>query len=46
MVVTTVGGQIPVVCDFSFADKYFETNAVTLTYFCDGAARQGFTRSL
>jgi pyruvate dehydrogenase E1 component alpha subunit len=25
----------------SFADKYFETNAVTLTYFGDGAARQG-----
>jgi pyruvate dehydrogenase E1 component alpha subunit len=23
----------------SFADKYFETNAVTLTYFGDGAAQ-------
>jgi TPP-dependent pyruvate/acetoin dehydrogenase alpha subunit len=30
---TTVGGQIPVVCDFSLCSKYFETNAVTLTYF-------------
>jgi pyruvate dehydrogenase E1 component alpha subunit len=25
----------------AFADKYFETGAVTLTYFGDGAARQG-----
>jgi pyruvate dehydrogenase E1 component alpha subunit len=34
-----VGGQI--LGRISFADKYFETNAVTLTYFGDGAARQG-----
>jgi pyruvate dehydrogenase E1 component alpha subunit len=34
-----VGGQIPG-SRISFADKYFETN-VTLTYFGDGAARQG-----
>jgi pyruvate dehydrogenase E1 component alpha subunit len=37
-----VGGQIPVGAGLAFADKYFETNAVTLTYFGDGAARQGF----
>jgi TPP-dependent pyruvate/acetoin dehydrogenase alpha subunit len=24
-----------------FADKYFETGGVTMTYFGDGAARQG-----
>jgi pyruvate dehydrogenase E1 component alpha subunit len=30
----------------AFADKYFETNAVTLTYFGDGAARQVLYRSL
>jgi pyruvate dehydrogenase E1 component alpha subunit len=36
-----VGGQIPVGAGLAFADKYFETNAVTLTYFGDGAARQG-----
>jgi TPP-dependent pyruvate/acetoin dehydrogenase alpha subunit len=41
MVVTVVGGQIPVGAGLAFADKYFETNAVTLTYFGDGAARQG-----
>jgi pyruvate dehydrogenase E1 component alpha subunit len=34
-------GQIPVGAGLAFADKYFETNAVTLTYFGDGAARQG-----
>jgi hypothetical protein len=34
----------PVGAGLAFADKYFETNAVTLTYF--GAARQGFARSL
>jgi pyruvate dehydrogenase E1 component alpha subunit len=28
-----VGGQIPVGAGLAFADKYFETNAVTLTYF-------------
>jgi TPP-dependent pyruvate/acetoin dehydrogenase alpha subunit len=42
--VTELGGQIPV-GGLAFADKYFETNA-TLTYFGDGAARQGFARSL
>jgi hypothetical protein len=26
-------GQIPVGAGLAFADKYFETNAVTLTYF-------------
>jgi TPP-dependent pyruvate/acetoin dehydrogenase alpha subunit len=36
-----VGGQISVGAGLAFADKYFETNAVTLTYFGDGAARQG-----
>jgi pyruvate dehydrogenase E1 component alpha subunit len=36
-----VGGQNPVGAGLAFADKYFETNAVTLTYFGDGAARQG-----
>jgi pyruvate dehydrogenase E1 component alpha subunit len=46
MVVTELGGQIPVGAGLAFADKYFETNAVTLTYFGDGAARQGFARSL
>jgi hypothetical protein len=25
----------------AFADKYFETGGVTMTYFGDGAARQG-----
>jgi len=36
-----VGGQIPLGAGIAFADKYFETDAVTLTYFGDGAARQG-----
>ncbi len=36
-----VGGQIPVGAGIAFADKYFETGGVTLTYFGDGAARQG-----
>jgi pyruvate dehydrogenase E1 component alpha subunit len=36
-----VGGQIPLGAGLAFADKYFERNAVTLTYFGDGAARQG-----
>jgi pyruvate dehydrogenase E1 component alpha subunit len=35
-----VGGQIPVGAGLAFADKYFETNAVTLTYFGDGAAHK------
>ena len=36
-----VGGQIPLGAGLAFADKYFETGGVTLTYFGDGAARQG-----
>jgi pyruvate dehydrogenase E1 component alpha subunit len=36
-----VGAQIPVGAGMAFADKYFETGGVTLTYFGDGAARQG-----
>ena len=36
-----VGGQIPVGAGLAFADKYFETGGVTMTYFGDGAARQG-----
>jgi pyruvate dehydrogenase E1 component alpha subunit len=36
-----VGAQIPVGAGIAFADKYFETGGVTLTYFGDGAARQG-----
>lgn len=36
-----VGGQIPLGAGLAFADKYFERDAVTLTYFGDGAARQG-----
>jgi pyruvate dehydrogenase E1 component alpha subunit len=35
-----VGGQIPLGAGLAFADKYFETGGVTLTYFGDGAARQ------
>jgi pyruvate dehydrogenase E1 component alpha subunit len=35
-----VGGQI-VGAGLAFADKYFETGGVTMTYFGDGAARQG-----
>jgi pyruvate dehydrogenase E1 component alpha subunit len=34
-----VGGQIPLGA-VSFADKYFETGGVTLTYFGDGAAHK------
>ena len=36
-----VGGQIPLGAGIAFADKYFDRKAVTLTYFGDGAARQG-----
>ena len=36
-----VGGQIPLGAGLAFADKYFERDAVTITYFGDGAARQG-----
>ena len=36
-----VGAQIPVGAGMAFADKYFETGGVTMTYFGDGAARQG-----
>ena len=36
-----VGAQIPVGAGIAFAEKYFETGGVTLTYFGDGAARQG-----
>lgn len=36
-----VGGQIPLGAGIAFADKYFKRNAVTLTFFGDGAARQG-----
>ncbi len=36
-----VGGQIPVGAGLAFADKYFNTGGVTMTYFGDGAARQG-----
>lgn len=36
-----VGGQIPLGAGLAFADKYFDRGAVTLTYFGDGAARQG-----
>ena len=36
-----VGAQIPVGAGMAFADKYFNTGGVTLTYFGDGAARQG-----
>ena len=36
-----VGGQIPLGAGIAFADKYFERKGVTLTYFGDGAARQG-----
>jgi pyruvate dehydrogenase E1 component alpha subunit len=36
-----VGAQIPVGAGMAFADQYFETGGVTLTYFGDGAARQG-----
>jgi len=36
-----VGGQIPLGAGLAFADKYFERDNVTLTFFGDGAARQG-----
>ncbi len=36
-----VGGQIPLGAGLAFADKYFNRKAVTLTFFGDGAARQG-----
>ncbi|UAB79878.1 pyruvate dehydrogenase (acetyl-transferring) E1 component subunit alpha [Marixanthomonas sp. SCSIO 43207] len=36
-----VGGQIPLGAGIAFADKYFERDAVTLTYMGDGAVRQG-----
>ncbi|MEN8137314.1 MAG: pyruvate dehydrogenase (acetyl-transferring) E1 component subunit alpha [Bacteroidota bacterium] len=36
-----VGGQIPLGAGLAFADKYFDRKAVTLTFFGDGAARQG-----
>lgn len=36
-----VGGQIPVGAGLAFADKYFDRDAVTLTFLGDGAARQG-----
>ncbi|BAV94333.1 pyruvate dehydrogenase E1 component alpha subunit [Ichthyobacterium seriolicida] len=36
-----VGGQIPLGAGLAFADKYFNREAVTLTYMGDGAVRQG-----
>ena len=36
-----VGGQIPLGAGIAFADKYFKRDGVTLTFFGDGAARQG-----
>lgn len=36
-----VGGQIPLGAGLAFADKYNDRKAVTITYFGDGAARQG-----
>lgn len=36
-----VGGQIPLGAGLAFADKYFERDAVTITYMGDGAVRQG-----
>jgi pyruvate dehydrogenase E1 component alpha subunit len=36
-----VGGQIPLGAGIAFADKYFGRDGVTMTYFGDGAARQG-----
>ena len=36
-----VGGQIPLGAGMAFGDKYFKTDAVTLCFFGDGAARQG-----
>ncbi len=36
-----VGGQIPLGAGIAFGDKYHNSDAVTLTFFGDGAARQG-----
>jgi len=36
-----VGSQIPLGAGIAFGDKYFDRKGVTLTYFGDGAARQG-----
>lgn len=36
-----VGGQIPLGAGLAFADKYFNREAVTLTFMGDGATRQG-----
>jgi pyruvate dehydrogenase E1 component alpha subunit len=36
-----VGGQIPLGAGIAFGDKYHGIDAVTLTFFGDGAARQG-----
>jgi pyruvate dehydrogenase E1 component alpha subunit len=36
-----VGGQIPLGAGIAFGDKYHDSDAVTLTFFGDGAARQG-----
>ncbi|WP_281777916.1 pyruvate dehydrogenase (acetyl-transferring) E1 component subunit alpha [Croceibacter atlanticus] len=36
-----VGGQIPLGAGLAFADQYHERDNVTITYFGDGAARQG-----
>jgi pyruvate dehydrogenase E1 component alpha subunit len=36
-----VGGQIPLGAGLAFADKFFNRDAVTLTFLGDGAARQG-----
>jgi len=36
-----VGGQIPLGAGLAFGDKFFKREAVTLTFFGDGAARQG-----
>ncbi|MGB5980819.1 MAG: pyruvate dehydrogenase (acetyl-transferring) E1 component subunit alpha [Nonlabens sp.] len=36
-----VGGQIPLGAGIAFGDKYHDKDAVTLTFFGDGAARQG-----
>jgi len=36
-----VGAQVPIGTGLAFANKYRKNNAVTLTYFGDGAANQG-----
>jgi pyruvate dehydrogenase E1 component alpha subunit len=41
MVVTDCRRANSVGAGLAFADKYFETGGVTMTYFGDGAARQG-----